>query len=75
MLIIPSVKEKIETSDPKPVFLVFHGGSGSSKQEARIHCLPQYAKLTMRSFPRQSLMASSKSTSTLTFNGPVSVVE
>ncbi|CAF9928848.1 MAG: Fructose-bisphosphate aldolase 1 [Heterodermia speciosa] len=27
------VKEKIETSDPKPVFLVFHGGSGSSKQE------------------------------------------
>lgn len=27
------VKEKIQGKDEKPVFLVFHGGSGSSKQE------------------------------------------
>lgn len=27
------VKEKINGKDDKPVFLVFHGGSGSSKQE------------------------------------------
>ncbi|KAL6715958.1 Fructose-bisphosphate aldolase 1 [Lecanora helva] len=27
------VKEKIGSSDSKPVFLVFHGGSGSSKEE------------------------------------------
>ena len=47
---ISSVKEKIETSDPKPVFLVFHGGSGSSKQEARLHCFRQHAKLTMGQF-------------------------
>lgn len=27
------VKEKESLKDDKPVFLVFHGGSGSSKQE------------------------------------------
>lgn len=27
------VKEQIKGSDDKPVFLVFHGGSGSGKQE------------------------------------------
>ena len=27
------VKEKLGSSEDKPVFLVFHGGSGSSKQE------------------------------------------
>ena len=27
------VKEKESTKDDKPVFLVFHGGSGSSKEE------------------------------------------
>ena len=27
------VKEKADTKEDKPVFLVFHGGSGSSKQE------------------------------------------
>ena len=27
------VKEKESTKDDKPVFLVFHGGSGSTKQE------------------------------------------
>jgi len=36
ILILPSVKEKIGGSDPTPVFLVFHGGSGSTKKEARI---------------------------------------
>ncbi len=75
LLTILSVKEKIGGSNPKPVFLVFHGGSGSSKAEARIHCLPQYAELITSSSPRQSPMALSKSTLTLTFNGPVSIVE
>jgi len=75
ILIISSVKEKIGGSHSKPVFLVFHGGSGSSKQEARIHCLPQHAKLIMSSIQRQFPMASSKSTWTLTSNGPVSVDE
>jgi fructose-bisphosphate aldolase class II len=29
------VSEKLGNNDPKPVFLVFHGGSGSSKEEFR----------------------------------------
>ena len=29
------VKEKAGSQDPKPVFLVFHGGSGSTKEEYR----------------------------------------
>lgn len=27
------VKEQLKTDNPRPVFLVFHGGSGSSKSE------------------------------------------
>lgn len=74
MLMVRSVKEKIGGSNPKPVFLVFHGGSGSSKQEARFHCLSQYTRLTMSSSQKQSPMVSSKSTLILTSNGRVSVV-
>ncbi|KAI4210099.1 MAG: hypothetical protein LQ351_007001 [Letrouitia transgressa] len=30
---LPSVQEKTGSSDSKPIFLVFHGGSGSTKKE------------------------------------------